>query len=125
MTPIEAMAKAAYDDHLEFSVRVNKMRKDGLIFEVFHHEERNVVSPVVVTAHATQQDAEQDAFDRTNRAAMRAALLALADCEIPADIPARAWSMHETNIPEGVVVDVNAMMVAEFRAMLRSIATGG
>jgi hypothetical protein len=120
MTPLEAMAEAARNPHLEFGTRLNKMRDDGLLFEVFYHEDEEIVSPVVVAAHPTQDAASEDARMRTDGARMRAAILALIAVDLPNEVLQAGARLIRVN-GDGTEDFQNAD-VAGFRAMLSAIA---
>jgi hypothetical protein len=111
MKPLEVMAKAAMDDDIRYGTRLNKMRDDGLFFEVFYHEDPDIVSPVVVVAYARQDMASAEAKRLTGIAQMRAALLALAEVDLPEDVIAAGWIDKEDVTPGEIL-----------NAMLRAIA---
>ncbi|HKI61442.1 MAG TPA: hypothetical protein VKA31_04025 [Mariprofundaceae bacterium] len=54
---------------------------------------------------------------------MRAALLALAECDLPDDLVTHALKISASRFPEGHFVGVREGYRIEFRAMLRAIAT--
>lgn len=122
MTPLEA-ASTAYN-YERSRWRVQERHPPKPRFRIMRSDYESETTDVIFETDDHGEIHVQ--FDRLrDDASMRAALLALAECELPDDLVAHALKNSASKFPEGHFVGVREGYRIEFRAMLRSIANEG
>jgi hypothetical protein len=121
MTPLERMVDAYTQEANQWGVFTQDGK--GVIARWHRTDDFGGMETVVIETHDNPPRASARFGLLRKNAAMRAALLALAEAELPDTFVHDAWQVQTKDIPESEIMRAAEWaMIDQFRAMLRAIA---